>query len=328
MTVSEEHAELEALHKLDEKCALYQQQGDYTQALEYMERGLVLRRHFFGLDSKEVSTARKSAAELCNLLSMTFLQQEDYPVALELLKKAHILTETHPEGRSTTLNNMACYYRRLGKLHASLSCLLKALKLEASLAGRGNNRADTHLNVCAVMSQLGKHRGALHHAQSGLLLLQEELFSKQRDANMTPMHQQKDRVSVLCIAYHNIGVEHEYLQDYEQCIVSYRKGVGLAEQYVGPDAGVTITLRNSYLAAKRTVAVKRRKNKGLLPAPVAKKKNPKPPTAVAAVRPVTQKQLVSACPTSVDLPSVPTPVVEKIIPVLSPHDPYFSPRSS
>ena len=40
---------------------------------------------------------------------------EKYPIALELLKKAHILSEVHPPALAATLNNMACYYRRLGK---------------------------------------------------------------------------------------------------------------------------------------------------------------------------------------------------------------------
>ena len=38
-------------------------------------------------------TACKTVGELCNLLAMTLLQQEDYNTVLELLKKAEILTE-------------------------------------------------------------------------------------------------------------------------------------------------------------------------------------------------------------------------------------------
>lgn len=103
------HARTPERHILKYICTY---KGNYEAALEYMERGLVLRRHFFGINSQEVWQARKSVGEMCNLLSMTFLQQESYAIALELLKKAHILTETHPEGRAATLNNMACYYRR------------------------------------------------------------------------------------------------------------------------------------------------------------------------------------------------------------------------
>lgn len=39
------------------------------------------------------------------------------------------------------------------------------------------NPADTHINACAVLSQLGRHQTALEHAQQALILLQEELLS-------------------------------------------------------------------------------------------------------------------------------------------------------
>lgn len=47
-------AELLALQRIDETCMQLQQQGNYLEALECMERGLVLRQHFFGSDSDEV----------------------------------------------------------------------------------------------------------------------------------------------------------------------------------------------------------------------------------------------------------------------------------
>jgi tetratricopeptide (TPR) repeat protein len=95
------------------------------EALECMERGLVLRQHFFGAESEEVWNACKSVGEMCNLLAMTYLQQEDFNMVLELLKKAEILTERDPPGRAATFNNLACYYRRQGKLHAALQYLQK-----------------------------------------------------------------------------------------------------------------------------------------------------------------------------------------------------------
>lgn len=60
---------------------------------------------------------------------------------------------------------------RQGKLHAALQYLQKALKIESRIE-RVQNPADTHLNCCAVLSQLGRHQSALEHAQSALILLQ------------------------------------------------------------------------------------------------------------------------------------------------------------
>jgi tetratricopeptide (TPR) repeat protein len=248
----EGHAELIALQRLDETSAQLQKQGNYLEALECMERGLVLRQHFFGAESDEVWTACKTVGEMCNLLAMTYLQQEDFNMVLELLKKAEILTERDAMGRAATFNNLACYYRRQGKLHAALQYLQKALKIESKLSNV-QNPADTHINACAVLSQLGRHQSALEHAQNALILLQEELLSPP-GGGTTSAPPQADRIAVLAIAYHNIGVEHEFLKRYEQSMQSYRKGVEVAERYLGSKHPIVVTLKNSLVAAKKSAA--------------------------------------------------------------------------
>jgi tetratricopeptide (TPR) repeat protein len=107
-----------------------------------MERALVLRQHFFGADSEEVWGACKSVGEMCNLLAMTYLQQEDFNMVLELLKKAEILTERDPMGRAATYNNLACYYRRQGKLHSALQYLQKVCAFCQLLYSVYNYRVD------------------------------------------------------------------------------------------------------------------------------------------------------------------------------------------
>ena len=216
-----------------------------------MERGLVLRQHFFGADSEEVWKACKTVGEMCNLLAMTYLQQEDFNMVLELLKKAEILTERDAAGRAATYNNLACYYRRQGKLHAALQYLQKALKIESRLTNV-QNPADTHINACAVLSQLGRHQTALEHAQNALILLQEELLSPPGVVGAAPP--QADRIAVLAIAYHNIGVEQEFLKRYEHAVLSYKKGVEVAERYLGSKHAICITLNNSLVAAKKAAA--------------------------------------------------------------------------
>ncbi len=92
---------------------------------------------------------------------------------------------------------------------------------------------------------MNKHQSAIEHAQSALILLQEELFQQPHRAqegsgsktlkmtslnlNTIDVHVQdpqninKDRVSVLCIGYHNLAVEHEYLKQYQSCVSAYQK---------------------------------------------------------------------------------------------------------
>jgi len=42
----------------------------------------------------------------------------------------------------------------------------------------GSAASDTHLNICAVLSLMGRHEEALSHAMQALILLQEEMLLK------------------------------------------------------------------------------------------------------------------------------------------------------
>lgn len=65
--------------------------------------------------------------------------------------------------------------------------------------------------------------------------------------------QTKDRKAVLAIAYHNMGVEQEFLRSYPAAILSYKKAVNFAEKHLGVDDGITSNLRNVYENAKSEV---------------------------------------------------------------------------
>ena len=76
MDTTNRSAELLALTRLDEACIQLQKQGNYPEALEAMERGLVLRQHFYGSDSEEVWSACKTIGEMwyanCNFPTGTY----------------------------------------------------------------------------------------------------------------------------------------------------------------------------------------------------------------------------------------------------------------
>jgi hypothetical protein len=64
----------------------------------------------------------------------------------------------------------------------------------------------------------------------------------------------KDKVAVLAIAYHNMGVEQEFLRSYPAAILSYKKAVNFAEKHLGPEDGITQNLRSVYENAKNEVS--------------------------------------------------------------------------
>ncbi len=63
----------------------------------------------------------------------------------------------------------------------------------------------------------------------------------------------KDRIAVLTIAYHNLGVEQEFLKMFNEAIESYRQGADFAEKYLGASDGITINLKSIYEKAKADI---------------------------------------------------------------------------
>jgi tetratricopeptide (TPR) repeat protein len=145
---------------------------------------------------------------------------ENFNVALELLRKAETLTDEGDKYRAVTYNNFACIFRRTKKLRSALSYLEKALEIEYNYLHYSQdsvdnclqvlNPTDIHLNICAILSQMGKHELALQHAMKALILIQDELITKimaQEEEGNQEIKKIDDRLTVLCIAYHNIAVE-------------------------------------------------------------------------------------------------------------------------
>merc|ERR1719388_280015 len=104
----------------------------------------------------------------------------------------HINHDSRLVLRAVTYNNLGCFYKSMSKLHTALQYLRKAEKIEKRSMGKCQNPAGTHLNLCALLSQMGKHQEALQHAQSALKLLE----SSPPDAS--------NGGSLICVAYFNM----------------------------------------------------------------------------------------------------------------------------
>merc|ERR1719271_1508123 len=113
-----------------------------------------------------VQDTAKRLWENYNYVATTLLQRGDLRTTYELLKRAETLSEGAPLEKALTYNNLACYYRRAGKLRTALTYLERALAIEEKV--NGADMAQTHLNLCATLSQLGRHEKALYHAQAAL----------------------------------------------------------------------------------------------------------------------------------------------------------------
>jgi tetratricopeptide (TPR) repeat protein len=176
---SEEALEREVL-SLDSKYRELVRKGYLVDASEHLEKSLFARVKMFGADSAEVDKAARALVTHYNTAGMMLLQAGNFKLSFELLRKGEVLTgkhgplhsaESRKRLRAVSLNNMGCFYRRRKKLHAALRYLEQALELELSISGAPISPAGTHLNICAVLSELRHHDAALVHANAALHLL-------------------------------------------------------------------------------------------------------------------------------------------------------------
>lgn len=159
---------IDTINSLDKDCKTFQEKGRFLEAMSSMETSLVLRRRTYGAHSDEVIECCKSLGEMCNLLAMSYLQSDNFGDAETLLRKAEILSQYDLTQKANTYSNYGCYFRRRGSLLQAVEYLEKAIQIESELQCKGNEiekAADSYLNLCAVLSQLGRHSVALEHAQ-------------------------------------------------------------------------------------------------------------------------------------------------------------------
>lgn len=136
--------EIQELTELEGKAAELRRNGNHLEALKCLERVLLLRQEAYGSNSYEVDAASVLTGEYCNMLAMKCLQERNFPVCQQLLKKAASLAKRSPALQITTYNNFACLFRRQDKLRLALDFLLKAIQIEARL---------DHVRTCHAAKQ-------------------------------------------------------------------------------------------------------------------------------------------------------------------------------
>ena len=71
------------------------------------------------------------------------------------------------------------------------------------------------------------------------------------EANLKLEKEFKDRIAVLTIAYHNLGVEQEFLKRYYDAVESYRMAMDFATRYLGSQDKVTRSMKQIYERAQQ-----------------------------------------------------------------------------
>merc|ERR550514_2489788 len=198
--------------------------GDHEKAVRSLET--VLRAEQATVQKMQdtvLSTLFERLAVGYNTLGMKHLKDGNTEISVKFFEKAEALTdptnlhmnsESRLVLRAVTYNNMGCFYKSMSKLHTALQYSKKAQKIEERSNGKCENPAGTHLNLCALLSQMGKHPEALQHADRALKLLEAAPPQESTGGNGE---------SLICVAYFNMGAEFEHLKKTSEAMWAYQR---------------------------------------------------------------------------------------------------------
>lgn len=237
--------------KAEEEFVQLQSGGDHDGAVRCLES--VLRQEqatVQQMPDQMLSTLFERLAVGYNTLGMKHLKDNHTEQSCKFFEKAEALTDPanlhmNPESRlvlrAVTYNNMGCFYKSFGKLHTALQYLKKAQRIEEKAGSRCQNPAGTHLNLCALLSQMGKHQEALQHAGRAVKLL--EAAAQQAPANPEPSAPappgSTNSESLICVAYFNMGAELEHLKKPSDALWQYQKAHENSLHELGEDHALT-----------------------------------------------------------------------------------------
>lgn len=110
-----------------------------------------------------------------NALAMKHFAAGDYQQCLHALRALQPDRIPIKAMRILTLNNIACAYHRMGATRLALRALTRAERV-GHIGEHIENRAITHMNLCAVLSDSKRHAEALTHATKAWAVRDGELW--------------------------------------------------------------------------------------------------------------------------------------------------------
>lgn len=213
------------------------------------------RKEIYGCNSEELIAACKKVARTCHDLAQKFVNEGDLDSSFGCLKRGENITCHDPECLQMIYNSMASLYKHKGVLRMAHRYFMLALDLEDEIkCGNNQRKAQIQLNICAVTSQLGKHKTALKQAESAIEVMEQLLLpvltgESEKDCDKSTVHfteaEKSKSIATLVIAYYNAGVEQEHMLQFNLSHYCYQNGLKIASLNFYDDHDLVKTLKEA-----------------------------------------------------------------------------------
>eukprot|EP01062_Namystynia_karyoxenos_P084569 TRINITY_DN9989_c0_g1_i2.p1 TRINITY_DN9989_c0_g1~~TRINITY_DN9989_c0_g1_i2.p1 ORF type:complete len:1687 (+),score=468.21 TRINITY_DN9989_c0_g1_i2:144-5063(+) len=272
----------EKLAFLDRMADQLLREGNEIEHAKARETALLLRRAH-GEPLAELQQEAERLVADCNSIGVRHFKGGAYDTALYLLRKALMLTagaeapdtDCFAQGadgrlrlRAVTYNNLGCLEKKRGDFELALKYLRSALDIERTLEdtyGQPAAAPATAMNLCAVLTKLGRQHEALVEAERAVRCV---VAQRQRQPERTAPGPTADN-HLLVVAYHNLAVAQEFAEDPQtaaKAYGTYAMASEVANAELGPGHATTKSVESNRHRFRTQTAPQRGLSVGGVPA--------------------------------------------------------------
>ena len=193
--------------------AIKYNQGKYTEALEYYEKSIEIKK-------KTLPANHPSLAASYNNIGLVYYNMGEYSKALEYYEKSleirkKTLPTSHPH-LATCYNNIGNVYGSMGEYSKTLEYYEKSLEIrKKTLSAYHPSLAISYDNIGSVYDQMGEYSKALEYHEKSL-----EIGKKTLPANHPS----------LAISYNNIGSVYDKMGEYSKALEYHEKSLEIRKK--------------------------------------------------------------------------------------------------
>ena len=155
-----------------------------------------------------------------------------------------------------TYNNWATFHQSSKNYHMALSYLMKGLQIidenDIEEADSLQFVAKTKLNVSALYSEIHRYEEAISYAEECLKTLQNEFKARLSGKEFNDLDEKdkkkaENMISTYVIAFYNIGVAEEYLNNREGMLQAFRNAVNIGTPFLNSNNEILISAKKALM---------------------------------------------------------------------------------